>query len=589
MYGMVADNGVTTSNGDWLHGVHLTKNVSDIFSIGATLINMHHEEGSMPNTFEGALADSLPENTPTALSLYGVNSRYSLAKPKLTLDGEYARCQEMLGGSFKPRSGNTAALNARWDAADQLKCGGEGYLVQARYKTTFSDPLYPRGDSYGSGKYLYSLVEDNDDRDDYPENGQSKLNAVPRGDPDGVLPLEYDKDKNGKFDFEEDFLNYDCDPPKSKLYFDRNNNGVPDDIEDDAYPDYPHVPSYYLPRERYLRYDDMEKQWKVDTSDGQVSKGLSGFHLYGHYEVIPNLNLTLGGVSEASEKNSFQMLYNDTVALGEAYLPEKATTLYALGQYKKDIGRDKYITIQNYVRKIQDNISNHTQTATFGMDSSTFTNGTIYHTVADTLDYRDAFVEMLIAEYTLFRNRGFNFTTRGKYEFTKHFPHLDFDYPDANISSVILVNKCQYIYLLPVLKDMFLIPKYKNLYEFMDYGPRSNRLDGKYRCNTMINAAYLVYEWKFTPKTAITTGLQFTGFNDFINSNENYYHGNFTIQLLIKDRYTGLNTILTTGFSKYNYVYYNASGMAHNPFNNPHRITDNISSYDWFLKIHCGF
>jgi len=33
----------------------------------------------------------------------------------------------------------------------------------------------------------------------------------------------------------------------SQIVFDRNNNGIPDDIEDDAYPDYPYVPSYYLP------------------------------------------------------------------------------------------------------------------------------------------------------------------------------------------------------------------------------------------------------------------------------------------------------------------------------------------------------
>jgi len=588
-YGMLVARGTETSNGDWLHGAHIMKNIDDLASFGATFINAHHEEGSMPNKFDGALADSFPENTPTALTLYGVNGRCNLPQLKLELDGEYARSQEVFGGSFKPDAGNVATLKARWNMIDQLRFGGESYLIQSRYKTTFSDPVLPLGDALGSGKYLYSLIEDNDDRDEYPENGISKLNTVPRGDFDGVIPLEYDKDKNGKHDFEEDFLSYDCDPPRSKLYFDRNNNGVPDDIEDDAYPDYPHVPSYYLPRERYLRYDDLEGLWKTDTSDGQVSKGLLGFHLYGTYTFFQDLDLTLGGIMENSEKNSFQKRYEDTTVIGTTYDPENATTFYSLVQYKKDMGKDKYLTIQNYARKIQDNIPNHTQTFSFGMDPAAGKEGTLYNYAVDQLDYRDAFVEMLIAEYTLFKNRGFNFTTRGKYEFTKHLPHLDFNYQDANISSATLVNKCQYIYLLPVLKDMFLIPKFKDMVEFMGYGPRSDLLDNKYRRGTMSNAAYLVYEWKFTQKTAITSGLQFTAFNDFFNNDENFYHGNFTIQLLMKDRYTGLNTILTTGFSKYRYTFYNAPGIAHNPLNNPHRITDNISSYDWFLKIHCGF
>jgi hypothetical protein len=207
----------------------------------------------------------------------------------------------------------------------------------------------------------------------------------------------------------------------------------------------------------------------------------------------------------------------------------------------------------------------------------------------DQLDYRDAVVEMLVAQYDIYRNRGFNLTSRGKYEFTKHFPHLDFNYTDENISSLIFVNKCEYIWLLPFSKDMFLIPKYKNVYEYDDYGPRSAMLDSKYRGNTMANNAYLVYEYKFTQKTSITNGFQLEAFNDFFNDKEDYFHANWTLQLMIKDRYAGLNTILTTGISRYNYVYYNSRGTLHNPFNNPYRITDDIAAYYLFLKVHCGF
>jgi hypothetical protein len=58
---------------------------------------------------------------------------------------------------------------------------------------------------------------------------------------------------------------------------------------------------------------------------------------------------------------------------------------------------------------------------------------------------------------------------------------------------------------------------------------------------------------------------------------------------MIKDRYAGLNMILTTGIAKYGYAYDKASGKVHNAMNNPYRVTNNVSSYDLFFKIHCGF
>jgi len=596
LFGMVQDNGVTEYSADWLQGIHLTKKYKDIFDIGATYININNQEGGLKSAgFNGTKNDTTPPGSPTALTVWGFDGRCNL--PKLKAQGEYARSREVLDGSFLPPAGNVATINATLlDVFDRLKLGGEGYIIGSEYKTTFSCPVHKNGDIYGCGKYLYSLIEDNDDGDDFPENGKSKLNAVPLGDPDGTIPVKYDKDKNGRFDFEEDFLSYECDPPKSSLYWDRNNNGVPDDIEDDAYPDYTYVPGYYLPGERYRHYDAFTNKWKEDTAGGemssQVSKGLDGFHLYGQYDILPNLTLTLGGIFQKSETNSFQTIYQDTTPIGSDYAPERATDLYSLIRYKTELGRDKKFTADNYFRIVKDNIPNHTQTFSYvGRISNTSLLGDSikYDYVVDPLDYRDAIVNELVAQYSLYRNRGFNFTTRGKYEFTKHFAHPEYNYSNADISSLILVNKCEYIYLLPFLKDMFLIPRYKNYYEFDFYGPRTNGLDARFRNNAMTNAAYLMLEWKFSEKTAITTGPEYKIFNDFFNAQENYYHRNVSLQLMIKDRYSGLNLILTTGFSWYKYLFYNSPGIAHNPLNNPHRMVDDISSYEIFLKIHCGF
>ncbi len=584
---------VIKNEGDWLLGIHLSKKYKDLFEFGGTWINIHHEDREMwsGNTLKGWDSDSFTTHTSTALSVYGVDGRCEFPGPKLTLYSEYKRSQEILDGDFKPSAGNVGILNGFWDFLDRGRVGGEGYIIESRFRTTFSCPVDTNPDQFGSKKYMYSLVEDNDDGDRFPENGANKLYAIPTGDPDGVIPVKYDKNKNGMHDWEEDFLNYDCDPPKSKLYFDRNNNGAPDDIEEDAYPDYTYVPSYYLPDEQYLRYDDLDKQMKEYTSDGQAHKGLLGFHLYGQYEILPKLNVTLGGIFEKSQEKSYQNIYEDSSVVGQTYDTEMATTLYSLIQYKKYFAEDKNLTIQNYFRFVRDFIPNHTQNFTFSSNSSIEhqTSEVEYQTVVDELDYRDAVVNMLIAQYSIFRNRGFNLTTRGKYEFTKRFPHLQYNYPDENISSLILVNKCHYIYLIPVLKNMFLTPKYKNIYQFDNYGPRLDRLDLKFRNHSMINIANLLYNWKFTEKTAISLGLQSKTFNDFFNENENYLMGNFSVQVMIKDRYFGLNVILTAGFSRYRYNFYNASYMTHNPFNNPHRIIENISSYDLFLKVHGGF
>jgi hypothetical protein len=587
-------------NADWLHGIHMNKKIKDNFDIGATLLDLRNQVYGKSGSLDGT-RDSLFPNSATALQIYGLDGRCNL--PRLKAYGEWAQSQEVIGGDFRPKPGNVVTLNALGDISDKLKLGGEGYVVESKYKTTFDDPSIPN--PIGSGRYPYSLVEDNDDRDLFPENGvNARLNVFQYGDPDGVIPQKYDKNKNNMYDWEEDFLNYDADPPKSGLYFDRNNNGIPDDIEDDAYPDFPYVPSYYLPGERYLRQDDKTGKWidaKVPVIFGNgmicdslmknlVSKGLSGFHLYGKYQILPQLTLSLGGMYEQSEKNSYQMNYQDTKPVGSIYAPEKATTLYSLIQYQNAFAEDKKLTVDNYFRYVQDNIPNHTVTNFIGFDSANLKNSMMYAYVPDQLEYRDAMVEMLVAQYDIFRNRGFNLTSRAKYEFTKQVPHLDFNYTDASISSLILVNKCEYIWLLPFFKDMFLIPKYKNIYELDDYGPGSDSLmDYRYRHNSMSNNAYLVYEWKFTPKTSIATGYQFEVFNDFLDPLETYYHGNWTLQLMIKDRYSGLNVILTTGVAKYFYDFYNSHEIQHNPYNNPYRITNDISSYYLFLKVHCGF
>jgi len=613
LYGMFMEQHVIEPGADWLRGAHFNKNVKEIIDVGATWVTMHNQVDGGSGSFNGTRNDSFP-NTVTALKILGINGQCKVSN--ISANGEWAQSQEIVDGVVKQHPGSIGMINASFEIPDRLKVSGEGYMVQARYKTTFSDPAFPKGD-IASQKYLYSLVDDNDDHDQFPENGQEgKINFLPLGggDMDGVLSELYDKDKNNRYDWEEDFLSYDCDPPRSDIYFDKNNNNVPDEIEDDPYPDYPYVPGYYLSGERYLRKIDSTGVWINDVvrdsaensfnMDRQVSKGLSGFHLYGQYQLLPGLELALGAKYEKSEKSSFQMTYANQKPIGYIFAQEQATDLYSIAGYRHDFAADKKLTARNYVRFIKDNIPNHTVVSRGGLNTVTFTNDMLFTTVEDELEYRDAVVEMLAVQYDIYRNRGFNFTTRGKFEFTKHLPQLEFNYTDKSISSLVLLNKGHYIWLLPVLKDMFLIPKFKSIYERGDYDTRTPmQTDAKYRRNTLSNNAYLVYDWKFTEKTSVTTGLQGQVFNDLNNGDESFFHGNWTAQVMIKDRYAGMSMILTTGVSLYTYNYANDATMVfnpvsnlmekipvvHDPMNNPYRITGDANSYDVFFKIHCGF
>jgi hypothetical protein len=327
----------------------------------------------------------------------------------------------------------------------------------------------------------------------------------------------------------------------------------------------------------------VDKTWENRRADSLTHKGLAGMHVYGRYDILSNLDITLGGIYDQSQEKTFQATYADGVEISEVYALEKALSLYLLAHFKRDVGRDKHLYVDNFCRLVQDNIPNHTQG--FYIDSETVH----YYLIPDKMEFRDAFMGALRAEFSQSRNRGLNYTTAGQFEFQKNFPHLEFNYPDENISSLILINKCEYIYLLPFFKDLFLIPKFKNVYHAQDCGPNtSDSLDALYRRNSMVNAAHLVCEWKISEKSSFTTGLQFKKFNDFFDKTENYIEPCFGAQIMVKDRYTGLAVVLTAGFSWYNYIY-EYPGRTHDPANNPHRVVDNINAHDIFIKVHCGF
>lgn len=126
----------------------------------------------------------------------------------------------------------------------------------------------------------YILIEDDDDNDDWPDDD----------DFDGVLPEADDRDQNGILDFQEDFLIFDADPPVFEDLIDLNNNGIVDALEDDYEPEY---------------------EYGMDRA---------GFHLKADYELLDNLTLAFGWVSEnevssarVNDSKYFHLTYNRDV------------------------------------------------------------------------------------------------------------------------------------------------------------------------------------------------------------------------------------------------------------------------------------
>ena len=155
----------------------------------------------------------------------------------------------------------------------------------------------------------YQLIEDDDDDDDWPDDI----------DFDGVLPRADDRDQNGILDFQEDFLIFEADPPVFTDLVDLNNNGTIDSLEDDFEPQY----EYGIDRE--------------------------GYHLVASYDVLDNLTLKVGWLSESEVSSRRQ---NDS--------------RYFHVTYQRDIPDFGTILFQNRLVRVKDDIPDYSITLRVG-------------------------------------------------------------------------------------------------------------------------------------------------------------------------------------------------------------------------------
>ena len=164
-----------------------------------------------------------------------------------------------LGGQYHQRRAPAYYVNVKKDAGPGF-LGGELFHISPHYTTTLSIqdgslalygavPFFTNlggtVDETRNNTMELDLVDDNDDRDVFPENHFMPAFA----DRDGVFP-GLDKDLDGRPDINqnnnslpdylEPFLLYHVDPDDFVYGDDMNNNGVIDRREDDDKPDYPY-------------------------------------------------------------------------------------------------------------------------------------------------------------------------------------------------------------------------------------------------------------------------------------------------------------------------------------------------------------
>jgi len=149
----------------------------------------------------------------------------------------------------------------------------------------------------------YTLVEDDDDGDDWPDDS----------DFDGVIPRADDRDQNGVLDFQEDFLIFETDPPVFTHVIDLNNNGVGDSIEDDFEPEY---------------------EYGIDRQ---------GYHLNAEYKLLDNLTVRMGWLNES-----------------EISSRRKNNAKYIHITYKRSIPDFGNFHFQNRFVRVQDDIPDYT-------------------------------------------------------------------------------------------------------------------------------------------------------------------------------------------------------------------------------------
>ncbi len=503
---------------------------------------------------------------PTGLAVCGVDMNMHFKG--IRVNGEYVYNFNYFQYPNKLAQGKYGARNQIEDKAYYLSVekdsryvafGGEYFHIGPGYNTVLrtyeprahqgavgveNDPTW----DFRNNTWYWHLVEDNDDRDRYPEIGrrnQQPLFTAP-GDIDGVFPGR-DENHNGLVDtnennnlipdYDEPFLMYGVEPDEFVYGPDMNNNDIIDDRENDDKLDYP--------------YDE-------DSH---------GYHVFVRFNPIKGIGVTLGksdwGQIAGGERTSFGYgrvsFRKENIELGGLFVENELKVV-------QDGIRDDYYTQKETVIRIMvEEISR----PTWAFEPTL---------LKDPLNYRDSIVNRLYVE-TKFRGiRSLNVINSLKYELNYQRRRLfeDGTYQKRDvIRSLAMVNKLDYTWNIGRFK---LTPQMKFLLLRRQRDNMDIPLDYEWSSIPIIRAEY----W-LTDRTVVRAGVQgFPGFSyrfiDYANFSNSFRMRTAMMLLTNKYSYFGYDANITLGLSYENKRYDDVS-----------RRFDNFNVYRVFVNAFLGF
>ncbi len=365
-----------------------------------------------------------------------------------------------------------------------------------------------------------TMVEDNDDDDQYPDTqfrARSMANRVASlTDPDGVFPgndLDHDgypdneknADPDNIPDYDEPFLMFDVDPDEYIFGDDFNNNTIPDHREDDMKYDTP----YDLDRE--------------------------GSHFYLRFSPLKNVNLIAGsfrtggvGLDNRTDDDYFKANVDyDVFMIGK---------LFAEYRYERiqDNIQDKFVVVPTKTQ----------YTAMAWHQYSRYVRDLYF----DEVEYRNSKVQKIFIESKIRAIPSLTIENHIRYERNKQIEGTMYDntfQPEDVVTIFGMVNKLVYT---KQLGNWTLSPGLKfRLYK----KGRSESLNPLDHYMMRIPLIYLKYQ--ISPQTNVTLGLQgFKGFElqyrDYIQGQNDYKQINYTLQVENRTNYFGFDVWGGFGF-----------------------------------------
>lgn len=457
--------------------------------------------------------------------------RLQIERQDFTLRTEFARTFEFRqypspagAGQWQRRTADAFFLNATRDW-DRTSLGFETFHISPRYGTsitvedrnyrTYTEDLrspfsvFPTFDERYNNTLELSTVDDNDDRDRFPDDHFISNFA----DNDGIFPgLDLDQDgrpdpnENGNTapDYLEPFLLYNVDPPEYDYGDDLNNNGIIDHREDDFKPDYP--------------YD-------VDTQ---------GYHLFAIARPRSGLELTLGQ-------------YDTRQIWGAG----ENSVAYFKTSYQRSLFPYGRLEFFDVFKKVEDDIEDDSpqflprisNALPFEVRGTFDTNVDNFELVEDELTMRKSLVNTAYLKATFFRIDNLNIEQRLKYNV--NYQRSTSLQPSDRIGEWSWVFRAEYTWNMGALA---IVPRVK----YMGFVRR----DDKDRIRTISERFFypiLSATYDITPVTRLSVGAQGTPwlastYRDRTNSEVNYGAQDYVAMVTNRTTYKGYHLSMSMGY-----------------------------------------